>query len=44
MAMKEQGKLQPALESFRAELAANPNDPGTLAQISEITAKLQPVK
>lgn len=44
MAMKEQGKLKPALESFRAELAANPNDPGTLAQISEITAKLQPVK
>ena len=44
MAMKEQGKLQPALESFRAELAANPNDPGTLAQISEITAKLQPAK
>jgi tetratricopeptide (TPR) repeat protein len=44
MAMKEQGKLQPALESFRAELAVNPNDPGTLAQISEVTAKLQPAK
>lgn len=40
MAMKEQGKLQPALESFRAELAANPNDAGTQAQISELTAKL----
>ena len=40
MAMKEQGKLQPALESFRAELAANPNDAGTKAQITELTAKL----
>jgi tetratricopeptide (TPR) repeat protein len=44
MAMKEQGKLQPALESFRAELASNPNDAGTQAQINELTAKLQPVK
>jgi hypothetical protein len=41
MTMKEEGKLEPALESFRAELAANPSDPGTQAQISEITAKLQ---
>ena len=41
MAMKDQGKLQPALEWFRAELAANPNDAGTQAQISELTAKLQ---
>ena len=40
MAMKDQGKLQPALESFRAELIANPNDPGTQAQINELTAKL----
>lgn len=40
MAMKEQGKLQPALESFRAELAANPNDAGTQAQITEVTARL----
>lgn len=40
MAMKEQGKLRPALESFRAELAANPNDAGTQAQISELTAML----
>ena len=40
IAMKEQGKLQPALESFRAELAANPNDAGTQAQITELTARL----
>jgi tetratricopeptide (TPR) repeat protein len=42
MAMKEQGKLQPALESFRTELASNPNDLGTQAQISELTARVQP--
>ncbi len=40
MAMKEQGKLQPALESFRAELAANPNDAGTQAQIDDLIARL----
>lgn len=44
MTMKEEGKLQPALEMFRAELSTNPNDPGTEAQITEVTAKLNAVK
>jgi tetratricopeptide (TPR) repeat protein len=41
LTMKEEGKLQPALEMFRAELATNPNDAGTKAQIAELSAKLQ---
>lgn len=44
MTMKEEGKLQPALEMFRAELSANPNDPGTQAQITEVTARLNAAK
>lgn len=44
MTMKEEGKLQPALEMFRAELSTNPNDPGTEAQITEVTAKLNAAK
>ena len=36
MAMKEQGKVQPALEMFRAELAMNPADESTKKQIQEL--------
>lgn len=41
MAMKEQGKLSPALDLFRAELGRNPNDAGARAQVEELTARLQ---
>ena len=41
MALKEQGKLGPALQSFRAELGHNPQDPGARAQVEELTARLQ---
>ncbi len=41
MTMKEQGKLQPALEMFRAELARDPTDTGARAQVEELTARLR---
>lgn len=41
MAMKEQGKLDPALKLFEAELGHNPGDAGARAQVEELTARLQ---
>jgi protein O-mannosyl-transferase len=41
MAMKEQGKLDPALKLFQAELGHNPGDAGARAQVEELTARLQ---
>lgn len=41
MAMKDQGKLDPALKLFQAELGHNPGDAGARAQVEELTAQLQ---
>lgn len=41
VSLKEQGKLEPALELFRLELGRHPDDPGLRAQVQELTAKLQ---
>ena len=41
MALKAEGKIEPALELFRSELAKSPNDSALRAQVDELTAKLQ---
>ncbi|MGH9524080.1 MAG: tetratricopeptide repeat protein [Terriglobales bacterium] len=44
VALKEDGKLDPALQIFLSELKRDPNDAGARAQVEELTARLHPAK
>lgn len=41
LVLKQQGRLQPALDSFRTELALNPADPAAQAEIEELSRRIQ---